>query len=782
MYRVRIRSVRKTVHTNSIFTHCSQHLVNCDFNLVSRRSIETSCQNHTSISEKHILGNYKSLSIHDMDAYRIDQISRVEDIRSLVDQLESLPFLSADDIGPLVTPLVRITSDEKRFGAEGALLTERIVLSCLSRIPDDIKIRYDHTKCWPFPTVGMWNRSIIAWGSQKSDEAAKRANAMFLLVQDDNNKELAWRRARSLPEDELLSATPNRQTYKSLIRAWAVSNTSKGPPRASEALKQMELFTGVTALIQGEVTDETELSEMELPDRTCYNSVLLSYAKLPVLRQPTALKKIQQIVSRMDRVYEVTKNPEFALDGFSYLALLLAYRRYVLSSDDLEPSYPTNILNVLRRMHLSSSMIEKDIVDLPWAYCVAIDALLKTRRLAEAHELVFVATGRATLSGFPPVTCLDGISHVTLIRVIQAWENSQHDEAAQRIEDIQDVLSSIPFRRPFFLHKAMVDIVESHSSWTGTPPLLEQMLQRALQTSCFCPNGQSFALTMKAWMRSKDVEAPHRVECLFDALNDAYTKTKLDEFRPREAHLRFVLCTWLTRSGDGRRYKGKHGTLFPAEHISSILKRSHDTAWLITPSRMYAIGLEAWYKQHIPYPAAKSYNAVHKASILLRDLQELTGEMPPQVCNWMIQVCSRRQPTSNRRADAVQTAKNVFRDGEKNWYTYVVMSRLLKSRSSPDVLYLKNMFHDCISRALLSQAFVWYLVATGNTELLQSCFRLSEEEALQVTRQAEKSLVHNSGKFHWKGRAPTVLLVENMPPEWSRFAFAAKNTDPDDCS
>jgi hypothetical protein len=213
------------------------------------------------------------ISIYDIDYYRLRDIDNIEDLESLVDQLESMPTLTSEDIGPLLVPLTRRTC-ELGFGMRGAEITERVLFDCLSRLPPNYA---DRNPEHPYPVSTMYNRAIIAWGNLRTQEAAQRAEKIFQLMMSEYNQEADWVRKQNKKQQQAVDGSndgifhtvraeqPDRRCFKSLLRAWAISGAPNGPARAYEILLEMERLSDVSQVLQSiKLKKELEKQQQQL--------------------------------------------------------------------------------------------------------------------------------------------------------------------------------------------------------------------------------------------------------------------------------------------------------------------------------------------------------------------------------------------------------------------------------------------------------------------------------------------------------------------------------------
>lgn len=889
-----------------------------------------------------------------MDAAEIQKVTRLVDLQDLVTQVEAMPVLDAADVGPLLLPLTRLTS-MKTYGHEGALLTERLLLTCLSRLPVEISDRYltattttadataaatkvctipthfsssgdattSHTlpqqlrTTLPYPTTALYNRAMIAWGNLSTRQGAERAQLLFQWQLQEYVREKEYLRdqhSRSFrgtdgndvvdssssstssavynqtmppqPQQQLnqqrhhvaaslllpaepFAPPPDRRCYKSLIRAWAVSKDVKGAARAYDILQEMELLSGVTALLDGrgvtalrrQQQQQAEqklplIPPIEMPDMGTYNVVLSAYGKAFVLKHPNALERIRQIVQRVHDLHEATGSDEFQLDGYSYVSILQAYSRYVAyCPSPLDKKYSLEILAILRDIHQLlekrrnddnkleqpppprySEAYKKGLDDHPtkldpdrsflfplsisWAYGVAVDALVKTEPFYEsillADDIVMAMARRPNRCTAPPSNVFDSLPpplltpspplsiphfvateiwppHETLLRVVLGWERSGLPQAAERIERLLNiVVVGASYPRIYHMHETME--LWCVSGWPAAPVLVEKILSRALSNYTGIvnkPTGQSFGIAMKAWMRSKQKESPYRAELLLQHMLHLYEDEGDSWYRPREVHTRYVTTCWLQRCKDGQRYDGISGkNMYPAEHCESLVLWLRGKDWFDKMAiGQYAMAIRAWATQQILTTENdgdddNDPNPVLRASKLLDYYAEsLSGRdellLPAFLCNWVLAACLRWQPNVQRRLVAYDVAIETFKRCKHNARTFVLTVQVLRAQvpelDEEHLSVISDLFEQCCACGMLTQEMIAEVVDVVQPEALQRLFGLSYQMAQLIAAEGLKA-TENDNSF--RARTPSVLLVGNLPQEWSVNAqMKGKPTD-----
>lgn len=721
-----------------------------------------------------------------MNADRIRNTWDISDLKELVSQFEELPELTAQDIGPLVLPLTRKTSHPK-FAEDGAILTEKILISILSRLPSvsAAPSKEKDPGNLPYPTNALYNRTIIAWGNTRSPRGAERAQRIFQLMVDLHRQD---------PSNH--TAVPCRKTFKSLLRAWAVSNSPDGPAKSYEILKLMEDMSGVTALLEdnGESTagriqrrgsalamsvDFLGEQSLDPPDLNTYNAVLSAYGRVDLMSHPHALTRIAAIARHMDKLYKLTASKEFALDPLSFYTILRAISKFTaFSTTPMPPNIIVDVEKVLRRMHSNHDMQKILLtVDLPRAYGVAVEVLLKTEPLVEnlqrAHDYVLAMAGKRDPRDLEsiPVVRHRGLypASESIYKVIQAWEGIGLPEAESRIDELVRIAVETPFSRHYELSKEMDTWIQT--GWEHAPELVEKMLEHAWQrrdVSSFYPCGIAFANGIKAWLRSNDDDAPHRAELLFEKMISLHEETNHRHYVPRDVHVRFVQTAWLSKCETGLQYDGQGGHLYPAEHIEANLHRWRGSSWMKNLSGHYSMAIRAWAKQRVG-PEDDEPCPLHRAIALLHELEEFCDVLPPFPCNWVLEACTRYQETLARRKEAYQIGLDIFSRCQRNARTYVLMIQLFLAQvGNLDDQHLEAvevLFRDCCARGMLTQEMIWHVVEVVSVDSIQKLFGVSYQYADFIVKNRREHL--NIGRdIGWQGGPPTALLLKNLPEAW----------------
>jgi hypothetical protein len=714
-----------------------------------------------------------------MDAFQIRGIKTTKEAEGLVSQLEQLPSLTAADIGPLLVPLSRkCTLLNDVTPLEAALMTERILFACLKQLPSSLEDRNDNS---PYPEATLYNRTIIAWGNTKTIEGAQRAERILqLMIAEYNN-------------DPERSAAPDRRCYKSTLRAWAVAKPgpdakhtiSQGCERAFELLQEMEEISGVTQLLQPETQQQAaprQSFRIDFPDRMAYNSVISSYAKAFTGDNTHSLDRIKFIVARMDKLYGITHNPEYRLDGHSYQSILRAYSRYVAYIPTLVPdNCVKEIIAVIDRLDREGCMEELSVlVEQAWVYGVVVEALIKTDPLAvhvpKAHEYILALAGRCNLDAFDmplPFDVAFWPRHASIMKLIRAWQRLGHPDEKQKINELIDIAVDAPYSRSFHLNEAMEEWIDSKFEFA--PRLVERILEQAMERSYHTktkPTGQSFLIAMKAWLRSNADDAPYRAEVIFQNMLQVYLNSNDRFYKPREQHLRLLITAWLSRCSTGRRYDGIVGMKYPAEHIESLLQCHQGSDWFDkNVSGLFAMSLRAWALQQVGSGESEP-DPIQRLGEVLNQLDEYhQGEkLPAYPCNWVLEGCGRELETVEKRHSAYELAVDTFRRSQHNARTFVLMAQAIKKQVRDlDDTYIdliEDLFRDCCGAGMLTQDMIWEVVEVASADSLQRLFGVSHQYATGIVQVRDGQLGATSVGLQWRGALPNALQCEKLPITW----------------
>jgi hypothetical protein len=531
------------------------------------------------------LGVKRRISIYDMDNYRLRDIDNIQELESLVDQLENMPTLTSEDIGPLLLPLTRRTC-ELGFGVRGAEITERVLFDCLSRLPPKYA---DRKPEHPYPVTTMYNRAITAWGNLRTQEAAQRAEKIFQLMMSEYNQEAEWVRQQNKKQQQAVDGSsgsssndgilhtvraeqPDRRCFKSLLQAWAISGAPNGPARAYEILLEMERLSDVSQVLQAielkkelqkqqqmqqvDNNEETPLDavvdkvvpsvkmdgsavpfgvvnndggsasplQIERPDQACYNAVLSAYAKAFVLKHPHALNRIKHLVARMAALYEATGDEEYTLNWISYHAVLRAYSRYAAySADSLDRSFVEEVEAILRQIYRDDQRL--------------------------------LRLGKRPISENLSMSWAYGVA-------IEAWTKTLPiAEGVQQADDIimallgNKKLENLPDPGKGWARQE--NIIQVVRTWQRSGlPESEERIQRLMRVVVESPYERIQILhdIMETWVKSDWELAPEVIEKMLE-----WSFTNMDNYRCRPTGKTFMLAIkgWLQSKSEGAPYRAE---------------------------------------------------------------------------------------------------------------------------------------------------------------------------------------------------------------------------------
>ena len=820
-------------------------------------------------------------SIYDMDASAIGQISYIDDLEDLVMQVEAMADFEAGDVGPLLLPLTRLTS-MKKYGRRGAVMTEKLLFTCLARLPAELSDRYNNNSMdssFPYPTTSMYNRAMIAWGNLGSLEGAERAESIFQLQMQEYTREFEFLRnlrqhgfagdgkteaAPFLPL-EPFARPPDRRCHKSRIRAWALCKDPVAPARSYQLLQEMEALAGIPELIRqyrkqrldeafekspkslphevGGSQQQQQLSQtqIELPDLATYNVVMGAYARSFVDRFPVALNRVKSMIQHLDDLHAATGDDEYVLDGHSYIVILQTYQRWIAHHPPpLHPTLAHEIIALLERLHqrialerpnddsgaapntdweaLEDEMItsgrksldgnyvrERQIepdrsflfpLSMGFAYGVLIEALVKTPPLHAtielADDILLALSGKVNRINdgnsktdsplsIPYDICEKSWpSNEVIVQVTEAWERSGMPDADMRIQRILHLfVVERPYGRTFELNDAMNQW--SMSGWKLAPFLLESMLIRALERTNHKgnkPTGESFAIVMLSWLRSKRDDAPYRIELLLQHMRQLYEEKRDSWYKPQEVHLRYLMFAWVNRCSSGKRFDGMSGSdMYPAEHCESLILLFQGKPWFDENfTSQFALAIRAWATQRLPSPAEEEEeppNPVQRAMKLLDTLAETRPadtKLPAFPCNWVLTACCQKQPTEERRREAFHTAIAVVNRAIHNARTFVLAAKVLREQvpelQAEHLSTIEDLFRKASSCGMLTQELITEVVEVARPETLQKLFGISYQYAGLIVAERSKP----AGESTLYSRTPNALLIENLPQEWSVHA------------
>lgn len=685
--------------------------------------------------------------------------------------------IAAADLLPyhLAIPLARSAG---RFSRRGAELCERILLAYLPRSAGDQRLDQ-------YPPTALYNLVLLAWGNTRSALGAARAQHVFDVL---------------MPSD-----LQDRKSHKSLLRAWAVSGAQDGPTRAHQVLRDMERLGGVSHLLdlregeggdakteeeacarEGARTSSPSYSDRGLPDRSVYNAVLAAYSKSSLANHQHGLSIILDLADRLKRLHQITNSWEHRPDQFTFDAVLRAYQRFLAATvprRPVEPAVASRIEDVVRQLLTLGRGTEA--VSVPCLCGVAVEAWLQTEPPVEgatrAHNLVLALAGRqALLPDLPPLPPGTYPDQSSIAAVIQAWDRLSVEGSRHKVDELVDVAVEAPFPRIYFANAAVE--FWSRSDWHYSADLVERILERCWERTAenvrMKPTGQTFVIAIRAWLRNKRDEAPHRAELLFQQMQRLYAGSGDRYFRPRDEHLRFVLTCWLSRCEDGKRYHGLAGYKYPAEHIENHLRTVAKHDWVKNIPGHYSMAIRAWALQSLPQDGP-NISPIQRSVGLLDELSEKVGTIPSFPVNWCLDLCSRQQSTLEKRKEAYDAAIATFRRGERSARTFILMTDVFKTHVTPlddnHLAIMEELFLECCDCGLLTQDMIWHMVEVLSADALQRLFGVSYEQAAFIVKVRATEL--DSTRMSWSGVAPSELQLKNLPQEWSRKAYTQRKAN-----
>lgn len=773
-----------------------------------------------------------ALSVFDMDAESLQAVNKLSDLQHFVDQLERMPgYVIGPDLQNMMVPLTEILT-RKRYQREGALLCERILFHCLSRMPaedengkvldyssssgEDTNVpEYDSV---PQLLAKLYQHAIMAWGNKRSVKGALRAQRLFDLMRARNQHVQKAEQAETLisPSDHNVDADDNnvpegRQQqhpqhpspytapapgfpiYMSLLRAWAVSDSPEGPDKAYMLLKEIEDLSGITSLLERRgmegvnkaTKDEIPLvysGSMEPPNLMCYNSTLWAFSRSlsSKKRGSSSLQRVLKLVEHMDRLYALTEDPRFQLDEHSFHAILNAYSLFVdYSPPKLKMDTAEEIERLLKRMtEQVRPEAVKSVMSTGWAFGVVVAALTKTQPLEtsipRAYNFLLYMVNNARQSNdrsefWPQIK--------VVLSVIQGLDHLKQPESPDRINELVSIMADTPYEnsRLFYFHAGMLQV--SQQTFPFAAEAVELMLERALERQRhrddfkLKPNGQTFAISLKAWYASKQDDAPMRAELILKKMTELFEAGD-HWYRPREAHLRFVALAWLTKCNSGKRYQGVAGNLYPAEHIEALLLHFERSNELPSFSNIYPLGILAWVNQKLG-ECDDDPDPLEHAVKLLELLFSRSGTYSAYASNLVLEVCARQQSAASRRKEAYEVAIATFSKCQRNPRTYSLMFKVLLAHvdqwGQEHTSFVEEMFHEISSNGLLTQELIWQTACLVPSESLQKLFGVSSRYAQSIVEARDSNKFPSpSGPDQTRIRLPSALLVENLPREWTR--------------
>lgn len=527
-----------------------------------------------------------------MDYLRIRDIDDISELESLVDQLEHMPSLTAEDVGPLLVPLTRRTC-ELGFGMRGAEITERVLFICLSRLPPDYESRTAVAANHPYPNTTMYNRAIIAWGNLRTPESAQRAEKIFQLMMSEYLQEAEWVRKEqkqnllenhdtsSEKESSMVVRAPQpcRRCYKSLLRAHAVSGAPNGPARAYDILSEMERLSDISRILDSHNARQAQVQQQNQQQSQPDTALLVDK-----IREETGPNNGSN--SNMNNIpFGVPKDRDLALGGGSfthlsierpdqatYNSVLSAYAKaFVLK----HPHALNRIKLLVNRMHALYEITGDEEFTLDWiSYHAVLRAYSKfTAYSTDPLDPSFVEEvqgilrqihrdeQRLKLQGKSPIS--DNLSMPWAYGVaIEAWTKTLPvADGVQRADDIvmallgKKKLEHIP--NPSMGKWPRQDsIMQVVRAWQRSGlPEAEQRIERLLRVVVETPYKRIYLLneSMESWTRSDWEHAPEVVEKMLEWSFSRMTP----ECKPTGQTFMIAIKAWLTSKSDGAPYRAE---------------------------------------------------------------------------------------------------------------------------------------------------------------------------------------------------------------------------------
>jgi hypothetical protein len=738
--------------------------------------------------------------VHPSDLATIDNL---QTLIGFVEQLDSIPTLMRVDVDLIIKPLIlqikRCRLDDLKLPAE---LIERVIVSCLKRLPVDAAKRSEDM---PYPTLELYNLAITAWGNVKTPVAAVRANKLFDLIIAEHEID---------PER---SVAPDRNLYKALVRAWALSDpinesVSGGPKRAQAILTEMEDVSGVTDMLRdndilnagllegfkasrnGHRNERPQVKRsftIQPPDRMTYHLVMGAYERAFVAERPVALTRIKRIAERMDRLRAITEESEYEYDGQTYTYLLSAYLKFARHTiGDVTPAISFEVNNLLNRAYDEHKLGEIGrVCRLGWAYGVLVDCLLASKQLKEslpqAHMYALAISRGTSTDDLPVPKGGFALELGVLRRIIEAWEKSKLPEASDRIQELVSMCARSMDEQEYFriedLERVMDEFLlsEFYLAAEVVDLLLTESWNRWLDgRSQVKPTSKTFAIAMKAW---RLVENPNKVELLYENMARIFVERADSDFQPRDIHVRYLAQSWMRKCELGQRFRGVSGHLYPAEHIERLVLQNAE--WIVNVSGIYSLAVRAWSYQVVEDDADGPDPLSHTNDLLNLIAERLrTDKLHSYPCNWALAVCARNFTSQDDKMVAYHFGVDIFRRiRERNARSYVLMMQVVKSQvgdlSEEHLENISSLFEECRSRGLLTQDLIWEFFEVATIKMLVAMFGVSYSYADILISWRSKNQCLEGATFVWKGDLPSALTVEKLPSDWSWNARWGKKTD-----
>jgi len=729
----------------------------------------------------------------------INGIRSLDDLEAAVNQLENTPSLHQDDHKTLIKPLIRLCKDsseqEKEFCA---LLGERILLSCISRLPDNLEERYKDDSTLLQLDLDDYNTILLLCGTQRSERGAEQAEGLMRLMESEYKEELKFRSGQITRPVVPLTPTapkPSMVTYKYVLRAWALSGTLDGAIQAGRILNLMEIMSGM-----GENASDLIIT-IDQPDTQCYNALLSAYAKF----QPNEdFHVFDHAKALLDRIKSIRPDNFEDQQWFSYHSILKCYENQINSLKSNDPTLSVELESLLSECMLSKipdSFHQKFARESrfmeSWVYGILVKSYLQENtdeeNIRRAHSLVLAMAGFDSPQNWLQIDPNNNWpDQKTLIDVWKAWDQSQAVDKQERLDQLRGIIIQTKYHRSRAMNFALElwndsEIPESHV-------IVYQILENCLSNIEFerfkekvpidllRPNQKSFELVMIAWLNSPAPEAPQRLESLLRLMIQLHKLTGFKRYLPVDRHYLFVIQSWLRHCGDGEKHKGANGFLLAAQHINTHLETfplnyRHFPVVNRNIAACFQAALDAWASQELLEDTDDVDRLENAVSWLNRLQQLLNGSPPAPHCNAVLKCCSRWNQTRDRRKQAYEVAMNIYHRGSRNASTFALVVQVMKSTlgdgmSVTHMRFLQDIFEEAKNESFVSQQLVWELVEVATEErILQNMFGLSNDTAQEIIEAKHEALCRTKdGQLEWISNTPEELLVTNMPRSWqSRF-------------
>ena len=733
-----------------------------------------------------------ALSIFDMDATTINAtVETAEDLEILVDQLEEMESLSYTDIQTLIRPLIQVCK-RIREKDRAADLAERILFNCLARLPSEIAERFatnqntsDPSTMLPYPDHALYTKVMSIVGNLRSAEAANRVNRLFRLMTAEHRAEFVYmQQTASNPDDyPNRAAEPNFSTFKSLLRAWSIAGTATGAKEAENVLVEMETLSGLRPFPGSEANHS--ISSIAPPDVECYNMVLTSYSRVNIKRHPLVADRFHALCGRMQQLEEEGR---FRLGWFSYHAYLKSIDSITKASKEkLDDCLVDNLLKLAPRLctvAVPDSFLrrfqEEGVHPRAWALGILVKATLHGTtdkyRLKRSDTLVRQMVGEVPFDDLPseevPLSQL-WPSQATLVELSTAWRQSELPDAQRALERIKSLATESSYLSLHHNHIAMTAWEESRSP--DGPEIVQALLDRILDPSSRIePTGETFAIAMRTWIGSDCNERASKVEDLLFLMHKLYHERQSSRYLANETHLGLTLQAWQELCKDGKRYKGKHGFLYPAEHACLHLEYLRSSnVWDPRNYTHYSTCIKAWSQQVVD-PDDREKLPAREAAALLADLEERAGECPPAPhCNMVLQACLRSDLPEELKKEAYNIAMTTFNKGSHDPFSFILAVEIIKRFANEfradHLQFIEAVVRTCRDSGRLTQTLIYEAVEVLGKEQLMRLFNFSEWSAEMIVQNRSAHLVRSNGKkLQWKGRHPQGLRLNNLPRSWSQ--------------